>query len=66
MIHIDDIKVISANAVCMILLHIQQINYPLQTLVLLTTFIYTAIRTVNEIQKYKDGKAKKEEDRGTE
>lgn len=59
-LEIEDIKVIGANALCMIALQIQQINVELQTILFLATIGYTLIRTVNEVQKFlreRNGKA---------
>lgn len=59
MLQIEDIKVIGFNTLCMITMHFTTINEALQTFVLLATIGYTLVRTVNEIQKYKDnGKSK--------
>lgn len=59
MLYIEDIKVIGVNTLCMIATRITTINESLQALVLMATICYTLVRTVNEIQKYKDnGKSK--------
>lgn len=59
MLQIEDIKVIGFNTLCMVAMRVTTINETLQTLVLLATIGYTLVRTVNEIQKYKDnGKSK--------
>ena len=54
MLQIEDIKVIGFNTLCMITMRFTTINEALQTLVLLATISYTLVRTINEIQKYKD------------
>lgn len=51
-IEVEDIKVIGANAICMIALQIQQINVELQTILFLATIGYTLVRTINEVQKF--------------
>ena len=51
-LEIEDIKVLGANALCMIALQIQQINVELQTILFLATIGYTLVRTVNEVQKF--------------
>lgn len=56
----DDLKVIGANALCMVVLEIKTINIELQTLLFICTIVYTLVRTVNEVKKLiskKDGKA---------
>ena len=59
MLQSEDIKVIGINTLCMITMRFTTINEALQTLVLLATIGYTLVRTINEIQKYKDnGKSK--------
>ena len=54
MLYIEDIKVIGINTLCMITMHFTTINETLQTIVLLFTIGYTLVRTINEIQKFKD------------
>jgi hypothetical protein len=54
MLYIEDVKVIGINALCMIAMRVTTINETLQTLVLLATIGYTLVRTINEIQKFKD------------
>ena len=56
MIQLDDLKVFSANAVCVIMLNIINMNAGLQSILLLATICYTVVRTINEIQKFKDKK----------
>ena len=59
MLYLEDIKVIGVNTLCMVAMRITTINESLQALVLLATICYTLVRTINEIQKYKDnGKSK--------
>jgi hypothetical protein len=48
---IEDLKVIGANALCMIVLQVNSLNIELQTILFLVTIIYTIIRIVNEIKK---------------
>lgn len=58
MIQIDDIKVFGANAICMVLLKIQEMNDTLQSVLFFATIVYTVIRIINEVQKFKkNGKA---------
>ena len=58
MIQIDDIKVFGANAICMVLLKIQEMNDTLQSVLFFATIVYTIIRIINEVQKFKkNGKA---------
>ena len=62
MLYIEDIKVIGINTLCMITMRIATINESLQALVLMATICYTLVRTVNEIQKYKDNVKSKSSD----
>jgi hypothetical protein len=48
---IEDLKVIGANALCMVVLQVNSLNIELQTILFLVTIIYTVIRIVNEIKK---------------
>jgi hypothetical protein len=58
MVHFDDIKVLGANTICMVLAKIQNMNDSLQAILFFATIAYTVVRTVNEINKLKkDGKA---------
>jgi hypothetical protein len=58
MVHFDDIKVLGANTICMVLAKIQNINDSLQSILFFATIAYTIIRTINEINKFKkNGKA---------
>ena len=53
MLQIEDLKVIAANTVCMVMLSINNINTELQTILFLATIGYTIVRTINEIKKFK-------------
>lgn len=53
MFHFQDVKVISANAICMALLSIENVNSLLQSFLFLSTIIYTMIRIVNEVKNNK-------------
>lgn len=53
----DDIKVVGANLVCMVILNIEKINEELQAIVFICTITYTFIRIINEIKKFMYGKA---------
>lgn len=53
MLHLEDVKVIGANATCMVVLAINNINTHLQTVLFLATITYTIVRTVNEVKKFK-------------
>jgi large-conductance mechanosensitive channel len=55
-LQIDDLKVFSANAICAVLLNISNMNPNLQSVLFLATIVYTLVRTVNEVQKFKDRK----------
>lgn len=58
MVHFDDIKVLGANTVCMVLLKIQDMNTVLQSILFFATIAYTMVRTINEVKKFKEnGKA---------
>jgi len=52
MLVLDDVKVFMANVVCYITINIPVLNSDLQTLVLLSTIVYTIVRTVNEIKRF--------------
>jgi len=56
MVHFDDIKVLGANTVCMVLAKIQNMNDSLQSILFFATIAYTVVRTVNEINKLKKDK----------
>jgi hypothetical protein len=58
MIQFEDVKVISANAICMVILSMQNINSFLQSVLFIATIIYTIIRIVNEV---KNGKVNKDD-----
>lgn len=70
MLSFEDFKILSANMVCMILLGIDAINTNLQSVLFFATIIYTLVRIVNEIKKFRykkyDNTTDKEEVRGTE
>jgi len=53
MLQIEDVKVLGANTVCMIMLSINSINAELQTILFLATIGYTIIRAINEIKKFR-------------
>lgn len=53
MLHLEDVKVLTANTACMVVLAINNINSHLQTILFLATISYTVARTVNEIKKFK-------------
>lgn len=53
MVQIDDVKVLGANFFCMALLGINNLNQSLQSVLFFLTILYTIIRTINEIKKYK-------------
>ena len=50
-LELDDLKVIGANILCMVVLEIKTINVELQTLLFICTIVYTLVRTANEIKK---------------
>jgi hypothetical protein len=70
MISLEDFKVFCANTMCMIVLSADTININLQSILFLSTIIYTIIRIINEIKKFRhkkyDNPTDKEEVRGTE
>ena len=53
MFNIDDFKVLGANVGCMVMLSIDSINANLQSILFFSTIIYTIIRTLNEIIRFK-------------
>jgi hypothetical protein len=53
MLHFEDLKVLSANAVCMAVLSFQNINALLQSILFLSTIIYTIVRLLNEVKNNK-------------
>lgn len=53
MVQIDDIKVVAANVVCMVIAQFETINGALQSILILATIAYTVMRTINEIKKWK-------------
>lgn len=66
MIQIDDIKVFGANAICMVLLKIQEMNDTLQSVLFFATIVYTVIRIINEVQKFKKNSRVKDDDNSTD
>jgi hypothetical protein len=50
MISFEDLKLLSANTMCMIVLGINSINTNLQSILFLATILYTVIRIVNEVR----------------
>jgi hypothetical protein len=54
MFNIDDLKVLGANVGCMVMLGINSINANLQSVLFFSTIIYTIVRTLNEIIRFKD------------
>jgi len=53
MLHFEDLKVLSANAICMAVLSFQNINALLQSILFLSTIIYTIVRLLNEVKNNK-------------
>jgi hypothetical protein len=63
MVQFDDIKVLGANTICMVLAKIQTMNDALQAILFFATIAYTVVRTVNEVNKFKkNGKANSTDD----
>jgi hypothetical protein len=62
MVHLDDIKVLGANTLCMAILAINSINTNLQSILFLATIGYTIVRTANEIQQFKNKRKEKQDD----
>lgn len=58
----DDLKVYVANTLCFIVLKLEHMTPQLSALMLITTIVYTIVRTVNEIQKFRNGKANRGEE----
>ena len=54
MFNIDDLKVLGANVGCMVMLGINSINANLQSVLFFSTIIYTIVRTLNEVIRFKD------------
>ena len=54
MFNIDDLKVLGANVGCMVMLGINSINANLQSVLFFSTIIYTIVRTLNGIIRFKD------------
>jgi hypothetical protein len=53
MIQFEDVKVVSANVICMTILSIENINSLLQSVLFISTIIYTIVRIVNEAKNNK-------------
>jgi len=53
MIQFEDVKVVSANAICMTILSIENVNSLLQSVLFISTIIYTIVRIVNEAKNNK-------------
>lgn len=70
MLSFEDFKILSANMMCMILLGVDTINTNLQSVLFFATIIYTFVRIINEVKKFRhkkyDNTTDKEEVRGTE
>jgi hypothetical protein len=58
-VKLDDLKVYGVNTVCVIVLKLKDMTPELSALLLMTTIAYTIVRTINEIQKFRNGKANK-------
>ena len=58
MVQLDDVKVLTANFTCMVMLNLSNMNTDLQSVLFLATIGYTLVRTVNEIQKLRNKKNK--------
>jgi hypothetical protein len=59
-VKLDDLKVYGVNTVCVIVLRLKDMTPELSALLLITTIAYTIVRTINEIQKFRNnGKANK-------
>ena len=52
-LHTNDVKVILANVMCMLLFNIADINHILQAILFFATIIYTIVRIIHEIKKIK-------------
>jgi hypothetical protein len=62
MLQMDDIKVVTANVVCMVMVQLENLNTVLQAILIVATITYTVARTVNEIKKIQEKRKKIEED----
>lgn len=62
MVQIDDIKVVTANVVCMVMVQLENLNTVLQAILIVATITYTVARTVNEIKKIQEKRKKIEGD----
>ena len=58
-VKLDDLKVYGVNTVCVIVLRLKDMTPELSALLLITTIVYTVVRIINEIQKFRNGKADK-------
>ena len=58
MVQLDDVKVLTANFTCMVMLNLSNMNTDLQSVLFLATIGYTLVRTINEIQKLRNKKNK--------
>jgi len=59
-VKIDDLKVYGLNTLCVVILRLGDFTPELSAILLITTIAYTIVRTINEIQKFKNnGKADK-------
>lgn len=58
-VKLDDLKVYGVNTVCVIVLKLKDMTPELSALLLITTIVYTVVRIINEIQKFRNGKADK-------
>lgn len=56
-VKLDDLKVYGVNTVCVIVLKLKDMTPELSAILLLTTIAYTVVRTINEIQKFRNGKS---------
>ena len=54
MIQFEDVKVVGANAICMTILSIENINSLLQSILFISTIVYTIVRIAKELKKKKD------------
>jgi hypothetical protein len=53
MIQFEDVKVVGANAICMTILSIENVNSLLQSVLFISTIIYTIVRIVKEVKNNK-------------
>lgn len=52
MVYFEDAKVLGANLICMISLQIPTIPHDLQSILFISTIIYTLVRIANEVKKF--------------